>query len=320
MMPRLLSILLFLSFIGISIGKSQCPKTSCAKKGICASRQKAISPAPTLSVLSHKSDEPSATLTVTADCLPTAGFDSDDFFATKSLTKKKRALEDPVSNKEAYVDALYGRMSNEQFVPLDEEDFTTTARYWNWNTAPGQTAAGIEGLCGCTSVLVLSDVGAYISHIWDDSFEEGDCSAEEAVNNVMGTLWNGNSLDNSPGLRGLTQPGQPLSLQNSPAVFILGGKEDDESELTFENEISILRQHLIQAVPSSENPKIVPYIIDLESTMSLDNHNGRAAAEHDSRQSSVVFNGSPTPSSMWRLWVQHKEIARHQFVHPSNAN
>ncbi|KAJ5178776.1 hypothetical protein N7492_001986 [Penicillium capsulatum] len=315
MISPLFSILLFLLFIGSAAGKAQCPYINCAKSKICATDRKAVSPAPTLPVLSYNSAEISTTFTVTAS-LPTAGFDSDDFFASNS--KDKRALLVPVLDRNAYVRRLYGNMRDDQRVPLDEKKWKSTARFWYWNTLPGQTAAGIKGLCGCTSVIVLSDVGAYVSHIWDDSFDD-DCGPEEAINNIMYTLRNGNPVDNSPGLRGLTRPGGPLSALYHPAIFVVCSQQEDNSGLMYPNEIPILQEQLSQVVPSSRIPEIVPYTEDLD-TVEQDNVNGQAAVEYDSRQSVVIFKGSPVPVSMWRLWVQNREIQSHQFVHPDHAS
>lgn len=311
------TLLCLFIFVEALNGQQTCP-LGCSKEGTCATDQKATWPPPTLSVFSD--NKPLSTITIDSKSLPTFGYGNGDIFTSIPSTRpsnKKRALP-AVTDPFSYALSLYQRLPSNQWVPLDEEELTTTARFYNWNTSPGETGAGIKGLCGCTSVFVFSERGVYISHIWDESFE--GCDADDAVQYVIEDLWNGNSMDNSPGLQRLIQDGL-LSAQSNPIPLILAARDDIEGHgLIYPDIIRKLQQRLSQMIPTSQSPAIVEYTADLDNAHDRDTVNGRAAVEFSSRQNIVMYNGCPLPQSMWRLWVEGQEITSHPFMHPAIAN
>lgn len=61
---------------------------------------------------------------------------------------------------------------------------------------------GMRGLVGCTSVVVISRAGVYVSHLWENpSFIPANFQRE-----VLDALDRGGGTDRMPGIRNLTEP------------------------------------------------------------------------------------------------------------------
>ena len=200
----------------------------------------------------------------------------------------------------------------------------------------GQRAFGVSGLYGCTSVIIVSSEGVYLSHIYEDpafvmryAGEWIDSDDDTFMNEVLVPLFIGDeAAQGLTGLIGTDQNPGPLHKSNSPAIFIVTPSPDvynrtipwDFSRLLHEDRIRELAEHLKEMYPdySSAEPWIGTYWnLESASALQLDKINGKAFLEVDTTSSWYLSDPRPSHSGLtegqWRLWVEDRWISGGSF-------
>lgn len=87
--------------------------------------------------------------------------------------------------------------------------------------------AAVEGLQGCTSVIIVSQRGVYLSRFWEvPSF----ASQSDFDRDVLGTIWDGDGTEWMPGLREHIAPGELFHYDTNPYVIIYTPGYDNVGE------------------------------------------------------------------------------------------
>ncbi|KAM0543402.1 hypothetical protein ACHAO7_009388 [Fusarium culmorum] len=197
----------------------------------------------------------------------------------------------------------------------------------------GHAAAGVNGLYGCTAVIIASDMGVYLSHIWespvfgdinfvpsDDAyftrqtieiFRDGSSHAQ-SVNVLVGT-------DAEPG---------PLHPIHSPKVFVvtpLTKPEQSNSVTTLlfhQDRAQTLANNLASIIVGSEDHgHVLGYVrTNHELSTSDKGYWGRTILEVDMFQKLLVsadnLYGEDLAVGRWRLWLEDKLITFNDFISP----
>ncbi|KAL9088623.1 MAG: hypothetical protein Q9165_006143 [Trypethelium subeluteriae] len=262
---------------------------------------------------------------------------------TKGL--EKRALRG-VADPKRYVADLSKAISEEdQWVHHVWTDGMATSRTFRYDPENMKTASGVKGMFGCTSVIIASQRGTYLSHIWEGPTFVKNAAGDESKEDVFWehsfeSLREGNDedpLDQSFPLTYLTAPGEILNTESSPVIFIItpytleSERQDDHimTELRYEDRVKELARGLAKLVPSVEPPVIVGYDRADENATEADELEqegpagfaGRAIVEVEQKRwdisgpdgRSLCFKRPPFVGT-WRLWVEDRPIYQHDYV------
>ncbi|KAH7198801.1 uncharacterized protein B0J16DRAFT_392598 [Fusarium flagelliforme] len=201
-----------------------------------------------------------------------------------------------------------------------------TSGHWYGAPAPHRRgAAGVKGLYGCTAIIIVSEAGAYISHIWESpAFVHRDHKrkrTKEIEENVWNALRDGTERGcvlSITSLVGTHQSPGPLHPTKNPRVVIvtpwrLIEDGDTRRELRHGKAVKVLRKGLESFFSGGISE--VGYHATDEIRSTEVGFLGRAVVEFDMAKPGIYtdHNGSTWPRGRWRVWVEDKIVARHEF-------
>ncbi|KAI9703996.1 MAG: hypothetical protein M1820_005617 [Bogoriella megaspora] len=242
----------------------------------------------------------------------------------RSSTLGERALTDNIGP--TYID----RELNDKATWLPTRlDHDVDGRYYPYRE--GQHVIGVRDLRGCTAVVIPSDKGVFVAHVYEiEIFQKGDRhetpqTPQDFLLRSFDELQYGN-----PSCRGLAtligmdaRPG-PMHYSNHPEVHVITpGTIDSErrelhihTELRYEQYARILAHHLNALVRGITPGGVVKGYIrgTIPAAGSRRGSNGRVFLEYDTNQSERRPR-NPRGRQMlvregkWRLWVgaEHDE-------------
>ena len=247
----------------------------------------------------------------------------------------KRALEDiPAS-----LGARYEATMDCYWLQYGKAD--VTAKFSKFPTNSRATA-GINGLCGCTSVIIVSAYGLYMSHIYEYPVFLADVSGEEFLetndlfftNNAFHALRDGTKGATSlTSLIGTDEDPGPLNALYHPEIFILTPLTDEiergtqgvSTTLKYQDRVEQLAAQLATIFPDTSYPVILGYTrTDYLKTIIPGGIFGRAIVEYDPFQYWLASEDEPGSPPLlvgrWRLWLDGQPVAHKDFVNPENPH
>ena len=178
--------------------------------------------------------------------------------------------------------------------------------------------AAVHGLFGCTSVVILSQAGMWISHFWEiPSFRATPetwgkpRTAPDIANfndQVINQMQNG-GLD-IPGLRQFTAAGGQFDAPQRPVWAIVTPRDSSgvAGSLKYEPEVN-----QIKSVLNTLFPAVPPIIIDYQPRPSpndqMNTASGKILVQYDPFQAILADNNNPCnvyQQAMVRLWVEDR--------------
>lgn len=177
--------------------------------------------------------------------------------------------------------------------------------------------AGVGGLFGCTSVIVVSTGAMWISHFWErPSFriKEYDWnkprSAADIGNfnyHVIHQMENGGP--NIPGLTQLSQPGGAFDVTQEPVWAIVTPRDPTNvvGKLNYEPEVDEIKNVLTALFPTAP-----PEIIDYEpkdAETSEGTANGKILFQYDPCQGFFCGSSGNEQGATFRLWFEDRPDA-----------
>ncbi|KAG5787654.1 hypothetical protein H9Q69_013279 [Fusarium xylarioides] len=236
-------------------------------------------------------------------------------------------LDNDMSPNPDYVTAL-----SPMAVWANQDQLTTG----HWVGAPyygGFGVAGVNGIYGCTAVIIASDLGVYLSHIWerpgfinddlwtntpDDEFEskvlnvlrDGD-DHTTGVTSLIGT-------DNVPGV---------LHEQFHPQVFVITPFTNIGADPTgvttlyrYEARANQLATQLSAIIPGAGPGRVLGYVrTDRDQSLGA-GYWGRTIVEFDMLDGIIFSSQEDTTGQAlgrWRLWIEDQLVTSHTFnVYP----
>ena len=178
--------------------------------------------------------------------------------------------------------------------------------------------AAVHGLFGCTSVVVVSQVGMWISHFWEvPSFRATEenwrhpRTAPDIANfndHVINQMQNGGP--NIPGLRQFTAAGGIFDVLQRPVWAIVTPRDFSAVAGSWRYEPEVKE---IKSVLNTLFPAAPPIIIDYQPMPSLDDQtktaSGKILFQYDPFQTMIADNNNPCnvyQQAMFRLWVEDR--------------
>ena len=295
--------------------------------------------------------------TITTSALPTASYGvvgsiaiayptPESFAAAPS---KRSFLSDPVGYDETLVDRSMVERALPDVTPPYADYVRTLNPVWisQLGDASGQffdyplaghAAAGVNGIYGCTSVIISSEKGVYISHIWENPvFITGDwvptddnTFTTKAFNALRDGTANAQSIT---ALVGTGQAPGPLNAIYSPKVFVLTPYTTEfdrqtlgiTTKLRYQTRAEQLAQQIAQIVPGSGGTGISLGYTRTSQQLSTQNPGiaGRAILEVDPFQRWLTTPHAPDSAGLrigrWRLWVEDQLITYQDFWQPNTT-
>ncbi|RKK24173.1 hypothetical protein BFJ66_g17197, partial [Fusarium oxysporum f. sp. cepae] len=212
----------------------------------------------------------------------------------------------------------------------DDQSGLTTGHFVGAPLDDGWSAAGVNGIYGCTAVLIVSNIGVYTSHIWEipcffDPVDQKPTSDDFFETNVFKVLRYG-TLDatTATGISTLigteSAPG-PLHSQFEPHVFVVtpfntNQSPENPSLYRYEARADQLANQVTGIIPGALYGGVYGYfpIGKVESTGR--GFLGRTIVEFDMFDGFIASEQDPTKLQAlgrWRFWVEDNLWATHSF-------
>ncbi len=163
----------------------------------------------------------------------------------------------------------------------------------------------VQGMYGCTSVIVISKGLVWGSHLWEgEGFQSGENNFKASIINVLGP---GDGTPEMPGLSQFTAVGGRLSPATNPQVFIVTpGFVSGSGAMFYPKKVGEITDRLKEIL--GQNVRVEPILYDPvdkppepdsdeDDEWTLD---GRFLFQYDPNQ--MRCNGVQT--AMWRLWIE----------------
>ncbi|KAL9097801.1 MAG: hypothetical protein Q9165_000127 [Trypethelium subeluteriae] len=260
-------------------------------------------------------------------------------------TQRKRAFFD-VDDARQYIADLSKLLTRTRKWLHRSAAGQTTAEAFDFDNLTERAAFGVKGLRGCTSVIVVSARGAFLSYIWE-FFAFGVRVGEQLIPTGDDAFWSlsyerivhGNRADDypggSPGLNDLKSRGQILADEYDPMIFIFTpetGVEDRlagvTTSLLYEDKIHRLQAGLRALFPNAFAPQVIGYSRDRGPPSESDELNrttgagyvGRVVLEVDPYQAVMVSPGAHNLRASplfgaWRLWLKDRLVRQNCYWH-----
>ncbi|CBF70112.1 hypothetical protein AN6134.2 [Aspergillus nidulans FGSC A4] len=210
----------------------------------------------------------------------------------------------------------------------------STAGMWFAFPEKASTVLGIKGLYGCTSVIIVSSKGVYISHIWEkptfiNRDEEGRIyeTDEEYFKKYSfdALTQGGEEFDNVEPISSLVgtlaNPG-PLHPKNTPRVFVVTHTTEDGKRLEYEYRVSLLAElftaFLYQSsawgIPQGADGQTVGYQPGPRDLAEGDNaHWGKVILEVSPIDHVLQAGNQHVAVGRYRLWVSGTRVDDTEF-------
>ncbi|KAI9690156.1 MAG: hypothetical protein M1822_009117 [Bathelium mastoideum] len=230
-------------------------------------------------------------------------------------------------------------MWGHRWLHFTRNDIGTQMRSFVYPTGPGNwyAAYGVKNLWGCTSVIIASRGGIFLSNIWEyPTFQTRDHRPQSE--DFFGThgfdiLRYGNPADpsgESRGFRNLQGPEGFLNSRMKPIVFIITPftREGErqrlgiETELRYEAKVRSLAAALRRSIRSPEPPHIIGYtrhvIPNMPGAQGDDTQWGKAIVEVDQDNvatEQIRGHDVVAADGSWRLWVEDRVVYEQQYTY-----
>lgn len=203
-----------------------------------------------------------------------------------------------------------------------------TSGHWYAAPAPHRRgAAGVKGLYGCTAIIIVSEVGAYIAHIWETPafvyLNHKRKTKEEIENGTWRALRDGTErgcVFSITRLVGTNQLPGPLHHTRSPRVIIVtpwirNSEGEKRRETRHKDALQVLRKGL----ESFFGRWVMEF--GYQGTDQVRSTEvgflGRAIVEFDMAKQGFHVDHSgthwPQLKGRWRVWVEDNVVARDEF-------
>ncbi|KAL6714324.1 hypothetical protein ACLMJK_007747 [Lecanora helva] len=247
---------------------------------------------------------------------------------TTNLSLMARALPDVSPPYGGYVSGL-----NPNWVSQTGDTSGQFFTYPSW----GHSAAGVNGIYGCTSVIVASEKGVFISHIWENPvFIDGNFNPTDDASfttNAVNALRDGTEYCQSiTGLTGTDSSPGPLNAIYAPKVFVLTPFTTDwdramfsiTTQYRYEARANQLASSIARAVPGSGGSgRVLGYTRTNQQASTGPGTDGRAIWEVDPFQYWLTSQHDPNSAGLqvgrWRLWVEDQLIGFQDFWLPNTS-
>lgn len=176
--------------------------------------------------------------------------------------------------------------------------------------------AAVHGLYGCTSVVVVSQAGMWISHFWEiPSFRATEATwrqprtAPDIANfndDVIDQMQNGG--DDIPGLRQFTATGGPFAAVQRPVWAIITPRGSTPESWLYEPEVNQIKDVLEDLFPGPL-PVIIDYVPRSDSYSQQNTASGKILLQYDPCQALITDPDNPCDvyqQAMVRLWVEDR--------------
>ncbi|KAL9563853.1 hypothetical protein ACKAV7_012025 [Fusarium commune] len=254
---------------------------------------------------------------------PTARSESESTPSKRDIELVARAFDDDTSPNPLYVASLN---------PLWVDQTGATAGHWFY--APpfaGKGSAGVNGIYGCTSVIVVSNLGAYVSHIWENPvFIDSNWNTtpdDKFQATTFNALRDGTPDGNAESIAGYVGTDQVPGVLHSmfhPRVFVVTPFTNDlerslgvTTTFRYEDRANYLAATVSGIVPGSDSTVLGYTRTDhIESTKQYGTW-GRAIIEYDMLEEIVFGSDSDITGQFmgrWRLWVEDQLVTSHKFL------
>ncbi|OBS20020.1 hypothetical protein FPOA_11741 [Fusarium poae] len=260
--------------------------------------------------------------------LPTGPISLDGSKSDKGLNARTFFDGDMTPNP-AYIDIL----SMNPDTTWDDQRILTTG---HWVGAPlddGWSAAGVNGIYGCTAVLIVSNLGVYTSHIWEvpgfiDEVDFRPTSDDFFETNVFQVLRNGaldaTDITSATGISTLIgtdgAPG-PLHSQFEPQVFVVtpfntNQSPENPSMYRYEARAKQLSDQVTDMIPGALARGVYGYWPLNGHVSTGGGYRGRTIVEFDMLDGLIASEEDPNKHQAigrWRFWVEDNLWATHSF-------
>ena len=233
-----------------------------------------------------------------------------------SVSIHKRMLPTPSSGPAGITAFMQTQTENATRVPLREsrKAFSTALHEPMLDAVVNMT---VTGLYGCSSVVVLSKSGIYMSHLWERPLFKPYVTAT-FDKQILQALKDGDGA-RMPGLLALSQHNSIFAPNSDPATFIITPRvrlpwddpDDTRPQYPFEvNKIKISLKSLIKTPAGPVEPTVLTYIPqrDAEDPHQKDRVSGKILFQYDPFQPLPPSTNNkgclePRQQPMLRLWV-----------------
>ncbi|KAH8692385.1 hypothetical protein BGW36DRAFT_431599 [Talaromyces proteolyticus] len=261
--------------------------------------------------------------------------DNRTLFNNSLMIPDNKTLLDNTLMKRTFPDVpligLYLKELEPAFLPLNAR--TSDGKFYPF-PARDHSSVGVQGLYGCTSVIIISQIGAYVSHIWEDpvfGHNEGskwiDSPDKDFWTNSFRELYEGGTWAKSVrGLIGTDQKKGPLHPDRQPVIFVvtpyvidIDPKTGDViKRINFEKRAAQLAEAFSNVVQKKDKKRryIIGYdrLTKNEVEANIMGDEGKVVVEVDPTNSIKEINdGTLRYLGKWRIFVQDREIDGVQF-------
>ncbi|KAM0227734.1 hypothetical protein ACHAPO_011302 [Fusarium lateritium] len=226
-----------------------------------------------------------------------------------------------------YIDSL----STNPATVWDDQSGLTTGHFVGAPLDFSWSAAGVNGIYGCTAVLIVSNLGVYTSHIWEvpgflDAADLTTPTSDEFFDtNVVKVLRDG-TLDatTATGVRSLVgtedAPG-PLHSQFEPHVFVVTPFSNvqngaNPSLYRYEARANQLSSQVTGMIPGAIAGGVFGYMPINQFASTGGGYFGRTIVEFDMLDGLIASPQDPNKFQAlgrWRFWVEDHLWATHSF-------
>ncbi|OBS28289.1 hypothetical protein FPOA_02230 [Fusarium poae] len=244
----------------------------------------------------------------------------------RDVPLNRRAFADDTSPNAAYVGSL-----NPIWVSQQGD---TSGHWFNAPGPAGRGSAGVNGIYGCTAVMIVSNVGTYLSHIWENpvfidgdwNFKPDDEFEAKAFNALRDGTADGNALSVTSLIGTDENPGYLHSF-NEPKVFIITPFTSNADTMLYgintlyryEQRANDLATKLAGIIPGASS-QVLGYIrTDKDQSTDIFGYWGRAIVEFDMLERVIQsaeedeLLGLGMAMGRWRLWVEDNLVTSHEF-------
>jgi hypothetical protein len=222
-----------------------------------------------------------------------------------------------------------------QLTPAWVSQVGDTSGHWFDFPQAGVAAAGVNGIYGCTAVIIVSERGVYLSHIWENpvfiDIDWNNTPDDEFDRNAFQALRDGTANAQSVvGLVGTDANPGPLNAIYSPKVFVLTPFTNQffdptgvTTTLRYQDRAQALANNLARVIPGSGGQGyLLGYTRTNQALSTAQNgYAGRAIVEVDMLERVLTTPNAPQGSlglavARWRLWVEDQIVTSQEFWIP----
>jgi len=174
----------------------------------------------------------------------------------------------------------------------------------------------VQGLYGCTSVVVVSEKAVYMSHFWEvPGFSQGDWgigSQQIFEQEVLTPLEHGDGGSSITGLRQYAGNNGAFSSQYRPAAYIIrpGSSGRPDYDKAYDKKVDQIVEKVKNILSVSTPPIPITYTRVGGNDYLIPQ--GKVLFQYDPVESRQATDSCPIQQAMERLWVENKPRYVHQ--------